>query len=92
MISVDYSKAFDKINHKLLIAKLKQFGLEEISIIFFINYLNSRSQFVSVDKRHSGSEIILSGVPQGFDPGSLLFLLYTADLPNFKKHSFVICR
>lgn len=86
-IDSDYSKAFDQINHKLVIAKLKYFGFKEIPLNFFSSYLTDRTQFVSVNKRQSSSELILSGVPQGSVLGSLLSVLYTADLPSHVIYS-----
>lgn len=79
-VFLDFSKAFDRVNHALLCAKLKYYGLDEISLNFFACYLQQRSQFVRTQLGTSSTELVVSGVPQGSVLGPLLFLLYTADI------------
>nr|CAH7762105.1 unnamed protein product [Callosobruchus chinensis] len=80
LISIDYSKAFDKINHNLLCAKLNYIGFDSLSVCFFKNYLSNRNQCVSLNGQTSNVTEITSGVPQGSILGPLLFLIYTFDL------------
>lgn len=87
LISLDYSKAFDMIDHELLCSKLKYYGLDEISQSFFKTYLWRRSQKVCLNNKYSNAMPVISGVPQGSILGPLLFLLYTSDLPNIVTQS-----
>lgn len=79
-VFLDFSKAFDRVNHALLCNKLKYYGLDEVSVAFFTCYLEGRSQFVRTQHGISSTELVVSGVPQGSVLGPLLFLLYTADI------------
>lgn len=80
LVLLDFSKAFDTVNHELLCAKLKYIGLDEVSLNLFCSYFMQRSQKVTVQGITSTSVNITSGVPQGSILGPLLFLIYTSDL------------
>lgn len=80
LVSLDYSKAFDKICHSLICAKLLYYGFDKVSVSFFKSYLTGRSQKVCINNRFSSSTMITSGVPQGSILGPLLFIIYTASM------------
>nr|CAI5861793.1 unnamed protein product [Callosobruchus analis] len=82
---LDFSKAFDTLNHSLLIAKCKYYGFDEIACKFIKSYLVGRAQRVVLNNQASTSSKITSGVPQGSVLGPLLFLLYTSDLKDCIK-------
>ena len=88
-VSLDYSKAFDVLDHDLLCAKLHYIGFDEISQSFFHNYLTGRQQRVRVNRVCSDAGNIISGVPQGSILGPLLFLIYTSDIFEEVLHSHV---
>ena len=86
-VSLDYSKAFDTIDHGLLCAKLFFYGFDENAVAFFKSYLCNRRQSVSVNNFVSPTQLISSGIPQGSILGPLLFIIYTADIFNQINHS-----
>lgn len=80
LVLLDFSKAFDTINHNLLCAKLKYYGLSSGSVEFMHSYLAGRYQRVIIGDKASSLLPVTSGVPQGSILGPLLFTIYTADL------------
>ena len=79
-IFIDLSKAFDTIDHNILLAKLSFYGIRGIAKKWFSSYLTNRQQYVQIQHVASNLLTIRSGVPQGSILGPLLFLLYVNDM------------
>ena len=79
-IFLDLSKAFDTIDHNILLYKLEHYGFRGIVLDWFKNYLYERKQFVMYNLCESDDKFITCGVPQGSILGPLLFILYVNDI------------
>ena len=80
-IYIDLSKAFDTLDHTILLDKLSYYGISQFENELFFNYLSERFQYVEYKGSKSESKLISTGVPQGSILGPLLFLIYINDLP-----------
>ena len=88
-VQIDFSAAFDRVNHAGLMFKLQDAGVGGVFLDVIRCFLTDRVQRVKVDGALSGSVGIVSGVPQGSVLGPLLFLLYTGDLPRLLENKLV---
>ena len=84
-IFIDLSKAFDTVDHLILLSKLEHYGIRGMPLEWFQNYLSSRQQFVSINGESSNKLSITCGVPQWSILGPLLFLIYINDIASSSK-------
>ena len=73
-VFIDFSKAFDTVDHDILLEKLQHYGVRNNSLKWFSNYLTNRKQFIPYDQNNKSTIMkIICGVPQGSILGPLLF-------------------
>ena len=77
---LDLAKAFDTVNHKILIEKLERYGIRGKTLELMNSYISNREQIVKLKDKKSTEKEIQTGVPQGTILGPLLFILYVKDL------------
>ena len=89
-ILIDLKKAFDTVDHKILLRKLNAYGIRGNMLKWFESYLSNRTQYVVFDGEKSDTNSIKCGVPQGSILGLLLFILSVNDICNVSPLLFKI--
>ena len=89
-VFLDLNKAFDAVDHNILLRKLKLIGLDSKSLNWFESYLSNRPQKTSISNTLSCPLPVSVGVPQGSILGPLLFIIYVNEMPNIVKYCKII--
>ena len=89
-ILINFRKAFDTVEHNILLQKLYHYGIRGNALQWFNSYLSNRHQYVNYNNTSSDMKLITCGVPQGSILGPLLFLLYINDIASVSSILFSI--
>ena len=89
-VFLDLKKAFDTVDHKIILDKMHAYGIRGNILRWFRSYLTNRSQFVSYDDIQSTTQTITCGVPQGSILGPLLFIIYVNHICNVSELLFTV--
>ena len=84
-VYIDLSKAFDTLDHQILLHKLSHYGINGIALDLMQSYLTNRKQYVEIENVKSETVVLKTGVPQGSILGPLLFLIYINDISHSSK-------
>ena len=87
VVYLDFAKAFDKVDHGVLLAKLSALGIHGQLYTWIRSFLTGRRQYVAVEGAMSATSDVSSGVPQGSVLGPVLFLVHIADISGVLRHS-----
>ena len=87
---IDFKKAFDTVNHKLLLTKLQKYGINDLALNWVETYLTNRTQQTQIGSDLSNEREVLTGVPQGSILGPTFFLCYINDIIKTCKNSKIL--